>query len=150
MSWIQRYRIRRSAWESLRYAGRMHYTEGASRSQLFHRSVDNFNGAGADCSQFSASLCHWHGVKSVTDADYTGSLATKGRALAKPRRGAFVFFGTPPYVHMGVLVKPWNSREWQVIEFGDQQAPDKTPLPVLLDYFRRNGHPGHAYRDLTL
>lgn len=127
----------------------MRYTEGPERSELFHRPVGDFQGAGADCSQFSASLCNWVGVKDVTAKDYTGTLATKGRAIASPKRGAFVFFGSPPYVHMGVLVKPLLSRSWHVIEFGDQAAPDETPLPTLLEYFARRGHPGHAYRDLT-
>lgn len=145
----QRYRIRRLARKSLPYHGQMHYTEGPGRSQLFHRPRGHFKGAGADCSQYSASLCHWVGVKDVTDTDYTGTLAEKGRQIAKPCRGAFVFFGSPPYVHMGVLVRPWNTRTWHVIEFGDQAAPDETPLPELLAYFDKQGHPGHAFRDLT-
>ena len=127
----------------------MVYTEGPERSQLFHRPVGDFAGAHADCSQYSASLCHWAGVGDVTDQDFTGTLAKKGREISSPRRGAFVFFGAPPYVHMGVLVKPLLSRSWHVIEFGDQAAPDETPLPVLLAYFERTGHPGHQFRDLT-
>lgn len=127
----------------------MRYTEGPERSDLFHRPVGDFKGAGADCSQYSASLCHWVGVKDVTAKDYTGTLATKGRQIAKPSRGSFVFFGSPPYVHMGVLVRPLLSRTWHVIGFGDQAAPDETPLPVLLDYFGQQGDPGHSFRDLT-
>lgn len=127
----------------------MHYTEGPDRSQLFHRPVGEFLNAGADCSQYSASLCHWVGVKDVNDRDFTGTLAEKGAAIAKPSRGSFVFFGAPPYVHMGVLVKPLLSRTWHVIEFGDQAAPDETPFPDLLAYFEKQGHPGHVFRDLT-
>lgn len=149
MSLYKRNRIRRLARKSLAYHGRMKYTEGKGRSELFHRNRGSFLDAGADCSQYSASLCHWVGVKDVTDKDYTGTLAQKGRAISKPKRGAFVFFGDPPYVHMGVLVKPLLSRTWHVIEFGDQAAPDETPLPDLLVYFEREGHPGHAFRDLT-
>ena len=149
MSFYRRNRIRRLARKSLPYHGRMHYTEGPGRVELFHRSRGDFLRAGADCSQFSASLCHWVGVKDVTDRDYTGTLAQKGKRIAKPKRGAFVFFGVAPFVHMGVLVRPWNTRTWHVIEFGDQAAPDETPLPVLLAYFEREGHPGHEFRDLT-
>lgn len=149
MSLYRRNRIRLLARKSLPYHGEMRYTEGPGRSELFHRSRGNFRGAGADCSQYSASLCHWVGVRDVDDTDYTGTLARKGRAIAKPSRGSFVFFGAPPYVHMGVLVKPLLSREWHVIEFGDQAAPDETPLPVLLAYFAKEGHPGHQFRDLT-
>jgi hypothetical protein len=146
---LRRMRIRRSARNSLRYAGRMHYTEGPERSELFHRPKGDFLGAHADCSQYSAALCHWNGVQDVNDKDFTGTLANKGKPLASPARGSFVFFGAAPYVHMGVMVKPLLSRTWHVIGFGDQAAPDETPLPILLAYFERQGHPGHVFRDLT-
>lgn len=149
MSLYQRHRIRRLARKSLAYHGRMVYTEGPDRSQLFHRPRGEFLHAGADCSQYSASLCHWVGVRDVTEKDWTGTLAEKGRAIPKPLRGAFVFFGAPPYVHMGVLVKPLLSRTWHVIGFGDQAAPDESTLPGMLSYFRQQGHPGHVFRDLT-
>src|SRR6478752_4196160 len=123
----------------------MHYTEGPERSELFHRARGVFAGAHADCSQYSATLCHWVGVK-TDDRDYTGTLAQKGRAITYPKRGAFVFFGSPPFVHMGVLVKPWRSSVWHVIGFGEQSGPDETTLPDLLAYFQREGHPGHAFR----
>lgn len=145
----RRQRIRRLARRSLAYAGRMHYTEGPNRSQLFHRPRGDFLGAAADCSQYSASLCHWIGVKDVTDTDWTGTLAKKGRLVERPSRGVFVFFGVPPFVHMGVMVKPLLSSQWHVIGFGDQQGPDETPLPAMLRYFEQAGHPGHAFRDLT-
>jgi len=127
----------------------MYYTEGPQRSELFHRPPGDFAGAHADCSQYSASLCHWVGVKDVNDKDWTGTLGKKGRLIEKPRRGAFVFFGPPPYVHMGVLVKPLLSRDWHVIGFGDQAGPDESTLPGMLAYFKEQGHPGHAFRDLT-
>lgn len=149
MGIYQRHRIRRLARKSLAFHGEMYYTEGPERSQLFHRSRGDFRGAGADCSQYSASLCHWVGVKDATDRDYTGTLAQKGKRIAKPSRGSFVFFGAPPYVHMGVLVKPMLSRVWHVIEFGEQAAPDEATLPSLLAYFAGKGHPGHQFRDLT-
>lgn len=150
MSIYRRNQVRRLARKSLPYHGLMRYTEKSpGRSELFHRPRGQFKGAGADCSQYSASLLHWIGVSGVSDRDFTGTLAQKGRRIAKPQRGAFVFFGAPPYVHMGVLVKPLLSRDWHVIGFGDQQAPDETTLPVMLAYFASKGHPGHQFRDLT-
>lgn len=127
----------------------MHYTEGPRRSEFFHYPRGEFAGASADCSQYSATLCHWAGVKDITDKDYTGTLCKKGRKIAKPLRGAFVFFGVAPFVHMGVLVKPARSKVWHVIALGDQAGPDENTLPVLLDYFAKQGHPGHEFRDLT-
>ena len=103
-------RIRRLARKSLRYAGRMTYTEGILRSELFHQERGHFEGAHADCSQYSATLCHWVGVKDVADTDYTGTLGKKGVRLEQPERGAFVLFGSPPYVHMGVLVRPLRAK----------------------------------------
>jgi hypothetical protein len=50
---------------------------------------------------------------------------------------------------MGVMVKPMLSRTWHVIGFGDQAAPDESTLPGLLRFFKNEGHPGHAFRDLT-
>jgi hypothetical protein len=149
VSWYRRNRIRRLARSSLGYAGRMHYTEGPGREELFHRPRGSFLHAGADCSQYSASLCHGVGVKDVNDRDFTGTLAQKGKWIVKPERGAFVFFGVPPFVHMGVLVKPMLSRDWHVIGFGDQAGPGEDTLPSLLAYFAKQGHPGHEFRDLT-
>jgi len=148
MGVYRRNRVRLLARKSLSYSGRMRYTEGPHRSELFHRPRGEFLNAAADCSQFSASLCHWVGVNDVTDKDFTGTLAKKGRTC-RAKRGAFVFFGAPPYVHMGVLVRPWNTRTWHVIGFGDQAGPDDSTLPALLSYFEREGHPGHEFRDLT-
>lgn len=145
----KRQQIRRSARRSLQYAGRMSYTEGLQRSELFHRKRGNFAGAHADCSQYSATLCHWVGVKAVTDKDWTGTLAKKGKGIEQPSRGTFVFFGTPPYVHMGVMVKPLLSRSWHVIAFGHNGAPDEHRLLDLLAYFQGRGDPGYAFRDLT-
>jgi hypothetical protein len=145
----KRQRIVRLARASLAYHGRMVYTEGPQRSELFHRARGAFRGAHADCSQYSATLCHWVGVGYVTDTDWTGTLAKKGRQIERPVRGAFVFFGAPPYVHMGVLVKPMLSRSWHVIGFGNQAAPDENTLPALLGYFAARGHAGHQFRDLT-
>lgn len=140
----RRRRIVRYAKASLYYAGRMVYTEGTQRGELFHRKPGEFEAAHADCSQYSASLCHWVGVKGVTDKDWTGTLAEKGVKLTEPRPGCFVFFGSPPFVHMGVM-----ENTAQVIGFGTQSAPDRNSLAGLLAYFASQGHPGYEYRDLT-
>lgn len=140
----KRTRIVRYAKASLHYAGRMHYTEGPQRSELFHRKPGRFDGAHADCSQFSASICHWTGVKNVTDTDWTGTLCQKGQRVREAETGLFVFFGQPPFVHMGIM----ETRS-SVIGFGTQTAPDRNSLAGLLSYFAGQGHPGHEFRDLT-
>lgn len=140
----KRSRILSYAKASLTYAGKMHYTEGLQRSELFHRKPGRFGGARADCSQYSASLAHWAGVRDVTDKDWTGTLANKGVVLTAPEPGCFVFFGQPPFVHMAVV-----SSKFRCIGFGRQGAPDDNTIAGLLAYFAGNGHPGHAFRDLT-
>lgn len=140
----KRRRIVNYAKASLSYAGRMHYTETAQRSELFHRPKGKFLGAHADCSQYSASLCHWVGVQGVTETDWTGTLCRKGIKLAAPEPGAFVFFGTAPFVHMGVM-----RDRTHVIGFGQQAAPNMNTLSALLAYFAQKGHPGYEFRDLT-
>ena len=100
-------RIRRFARKSVSgITGGCTTPKGRSRSELFHRARGRFDGAHADCSQYSATLCHWVGVKDVTDTDWTGTLGQKGVKVEQPARGVFVFFGQPPFVHMGVLVRP--------------------------------------------
>lgn len=140
----KRRRIVAYAKGSLRYHGEMVYDTRAPRSQLFHRPRGEFKGAHADCSQYAATLCHWAGVAGVTDTDWTGTLGKKGRMIDNPAPGVFVFFGSPPYVHMAVMVNATRA-----IGFGDQAAPDESSLAGLLAYFNLHGHPGHAFRDLT-
>jgi hypothetical protein len=140
----RRKRIVAYAKGSLRYHGRMVYTERAARSELFNRPRGRFEGAHADCSQYAATLCHWTGVADVTDTDWTGTLGRKGKPLQAPMAGCFVFFGPPPYVHMAVMVSKLDA-----IGFGSQAAPDRSSLVGLLAYFNSAGHPGHAFRDLT-
>src|SRR5690348_1345984 len=122
----------------------MVYSEASNRGELFHRPRGKFAGAHADCSQYAATLCHWAGVPYVTDRDWTGTLAVKGKPLDRPEPGCFVFFGVPPYVHMAVMVNPTEA-----IGFGSQAAPDESSLVRLIAYFNSRGHPGHAFRDLT-
>ena len=140
----KRTRIVRYAKASLAYAGKMHYTEGVRRSELYHRPRGKFLAAHADCSQYSASICHWVGVVGVTDSDWTGTLCHKGQKLVSPEPGCFVFFGVEPFVHMGVMQ---DSKH--VIGFGTQSAPDVNTLAGLLAYFASQGHPGYEFRDLT-
>lgn len=129
---------------SLPYAGRMHYTEGRLRSQLFHRKPGDFNNAHADCSQFAASIFHWAGCTTVTDSDWTGTLWNKGTVLPAPQPSCLVIFGPPPGVHAAI----WMS-DSDVIEFGWQGAPDASTLSGLEEYFAGKGHPGVRYIKLV-
>lgn len=140
----KRRRIVAYAKGSLHYHGRMVYSEAANRSELFHRPRGRFLGAHADCSQYAATLCRWVGVPYVTDTDWTGTLAKKGKPVEQPRAGVFVFFGSPPYVHMAMMVNDHDA-----IGFGSQAAPNESSLVGLIAYFNSRGHPGHAFRDLT-
>src|SRR5690348_11756426 len=125
-------RIRYNAHAGLAFHGRMHYTQSAQRSELFHRKPRRFLGAHADCSQYAASCAKWAGVSVVTDSDWTGTLSKKGvpvRATdVKP--GHLVFFGSPPYVHVGIM-----GRNRHVLGFGSQSGPDRNTLAALLAYF---------------
>ena len=141
---VRRKRMAAYARQSLRYAGKMRYTEGPTRSELFHRKPGNFATAAADCSQYVSALAHWCGVKKVTDEDWTGSLYSKGKVLTKPVPGCVVIFGVAPGVHAAYMVG-----KGMTIGFGDQAAPSYVSLSGMLDYFARHGHPGHAFRDLT-
>jgi cell wall-associated NlpC family hydrolase len=142
----KRQRIRYNAHAGLAFHGRMHYTETAARSELFHRKPRRFLGAHSDCSQYAASCAEWAGVTSVTDTDWTGTLAKKGRPVQEHevKPGHVVFFGVPPYVHMGVM-----GRNRHVLGFGTQSGPDRNTLAGLIAYFAGVGHPGYAFRDLT-
>jgi hypothetical protein len=141
----RRHRIWAYAKAGVAYHGRMHYTElEPGRSELFHRKRGAFVGASADCSQYSATVAHWAGVKDVTDQDWTGTLGNKGKPLQEPVVGCYVLFGEPPYVHMGVM-----GYKRHVLGFGTQDGPDRNTLAVLLAYFNGIGHPGHAFRDIT-
>src|SRR5215468_1290507 len=140
----RRKRIWAYARAGLAYHGRMHYTEAANRSELFNRPRGDFLGAHSDCSQYAATCAHWSGVAKVDDTDWTGTLGKKGKLLLKPTPGCYVFFGAAPYVHMGVVGKNDN-----VLGFGSQSGPDRNTLDALLTYFAREGHPGHAFRDIT-
>jgi len=142
----KRQRIRYWAHAGLAYHGRMVYTDTAQRAELFGRRRGKFLGAHADCSQYAATMAHWAGVPSVDASDWTGTLGKKGVAVQESdvKPGHYVFFGAPPYVHMGVM-----GRRRNVIGFGTQSGPDRNTLAALLAYFAGRGHPGHAFRDIT-
>ena len=143
---VKRERIRYYAHAGLAYHGRMVYTQGPQRSELFHRKPGRFAGAHADCSQYAASCAHWAGVKGVDASDWTGTLGKKGKQVqtAHVKPGMFVFFGAPPYVHMGVM-----GRDMHVLGFGGQSGPDRNTLAALVGYFAGQGHAGFAFRDIT-
>lgn len=133
---------------SLTYAGRMYYTMGAMRDQLFHRTPGDFKGAHADCSQFVSAMVHWLGSKIATDTDATGSMLDKYAHLGGPRVGCGVVFGAAPGEHIGVCTEKVGD-DWYVVAFGHNGAPDKNRLSVLKKYFADNGHPGVTYLDLS-
>ena len=139
----RRKRLLAYARQGLAYHGRMHYTEGPNRSDLFSRPRGSFSGASADCSQYAASMAHWAGVKKVTAQDWTGTLYTKGELLADAVDGCYVIFGRSPGVHMGIM---WGRN---VVGFGEQQGPDVNTLASLIAYFAGHGHPGYVFRDIT-
>ena len=143
-------RRRAAAWARLGLTarGRMVYTEGPQRGELFHRKPGAFVGAHADCSQYASTCAHWAGSGKVDALDWTGSLWDKCRPLTKPVVGAGVIFGAHPGVHMGILTGKRNGA-WIVCGFGTQTGPDANTLEGLTSYFVRNGHPGVHYIDLT-
>lgn len=140
-------RLHTNVHESLAFAGRMVYSMSyPTRQELFHRKPNDYAGAGADCSQYVAAELHWVGVKSVTDYDYTGSLWSKGKLLTRPEPMCVVIFGPPPGEHTGFITgRTPNRRDWYVVGFGWQGAPDRTTLSGNVSYFRERGFPGVRY-----
>jgi len=141
----KRARVVAYARRSLRFAGKMRYTEGPGRSELFHRPRGAFSGASADCSQDVAAIHHWIGVRKVTDKDWTGTLYEKGRKLAVPVPGCIVIFGDAPGVHTAIM-----DTKTTCIGFGQQAGPDQNTLASMLAYFAGRGVHGHVFRDLTV
>ena len=132
---------------SLNYAGRMVYTESIlGRQGLWRRKPGDFAGAAADCSQFVATVLKWCGVKSVSRWDATGSLWNKGKPIAKPAPAAVVIFGPYPGQHTGFIThRTKDGKDWYVVGFGWQGAPDRTTLSGNVSYFRERGFPGVRY-----
>lgn len=143
----RRQKILRYAHRSLTFAGKMVYTEGPERSQLFHRAPGDFAGAHADCSQYAASILHWVGVHTVTDLDYTGTLLQKGRAESHPAAGRAVVWGPGTGSHMAWVTAKTPDGDWWTIGFGDQQGPDRVLLSQMNTYFRDHGKPGVRFLD---
>lgn len=144
----RRQRIAATARTSLQYAGRMTYTEGPGRSELFHRPAGSFSGSSADCSQYVATLAHWHGVTTVDDRDYTGTLWEKFPEQPVPAVGLAVIWGPFPGVHTAILTGQ-RKGEWITVGFGHQGAPDANTLAGMDAYFTGIGKAGHRYIDLT-
>lgn len=132
----------------LRFAGRMVYSETADRSELFSRKPGDFQGAHADCSQYVASILHWLGVKSVTSADYTGTLLQKGKLLPGPALGAVAIWGPGTGAHAAFVTARAGS-DWYVVGFGHQGAPDRSTLSGMNAYFEGVGQPGVRYLDFA-
>lgn len=128
----------------LNFAGKMVYTEGSGRSELFHRSKGDFKGAGADCSQFVSSILHWCGNTKVTDSDYTGTLLQKGKLVSSPQPGDVVVWGPGTGVHTAFITEA-SGGDWYTIGFGGQGAPDKVLLSAMDQYFSSAGNGGHRF-----
>jgi len=136
------------AVESLKYAGRMVYTEGPGRSELFNRPPGDFVGAGADCSQFVSSIMHWAGISNVNDQDATGTLLQKGKAVQGPAYARLVVFGPGGGVHTGMFTRhDKKGGHWYLTQFGDQAQPNEIELTDAEEYFRERGEPGVRFLD---
>lgn len=154
VAWLKKHRPKpskrqvavRYAKASLAYAGKMVYTEGPQRSELFNRKPGDFAGAHADCSQFVSALMHWAGITTVNDTDATGTLLEKGKAVKDPAIGRICIFGPGPGVHAAMFVGR-SGGVWQLVEFGEQSAPDEISLPNAIAYFRSRSEPGVRFRD---
>lgn len=143
--------IVRIANRGLLFAGRMTYSEGADREMLFDRKRGDFLDAHADCSQFCASDLHWLGVKSLTKTDYTGTLLEKGRLVTVLRPGLIPIWGPHTGAHAAVLTeKTPDGRDWYVVGFGHQGAPDRNTLSGMNAYFNAIGEPGVRFLEFTI
>lgn len=132
----------------LQYAGRMIYSEGPDRSELFHRKPLHYLDAHADCSQDVASNLHWLGVKTVTDTDYTGTLLEKGKLVDGPAIGRVAIWGPGTGAHAAVCTEEING-VWYVVGFGHQGAPDRNTLASMNAYFDAIGEPGVRYLEFA-
>lgn len=127
---------------SLDAAGKITYTQGVGRRALFHRPVNSFAGSSADCSQFCAAIMHWHGVKGLSDTDYTGTLLKKGKLIPAPKVGCVVIWGPGTGAHAAFITAKVGLTDWMTVGFGHQGAPDRNLLSSMNRYFRSVNEPG--------
>lgn len=139
---------------ALGFAGKMVYSMGGDRSQLFAHKPGDFEGAHADCSQFVSAIAHWLGCTWVTATDWTGSLLEKAAKLGKlrtaPAVGLGAVFGPNSGEHIGWITgKTPDGMDWYVVGFGWSGAPDRSTLSGMLAYFEARGFPGVRYIDFA-
>jgi hypothetical protein len=131
---------------ALAFAGRMVYDESPLRSELFNRQPGDFAGAHADCSQFVSAVMHWSGVTDVNQWDDTGTLLEKGRAVTEPAIARLIIAGSGTGVHVGMFTENVDG-VWQIVEDGDQAAPDRISEPAFKAYFQSRGVTEFRNRD---
>jgi hypothetical protein len=131
---------------ALAFAGRMVYDEGPLRSELFNRQPGDFAGAHADCSQFVSAVMHWSGVENVNQWDDTGTLLEKGKAVIDPAVARLIIAGSGTGVHVGMYTERVDG-VWQIVEDGDQAAPDRISEPAFKAYFQARGVTEFRNRD---
>jgi len=111
------------------------------RSEFFHEVKAVLDGTArthADCSQFYAAIANYHGVRGLTDDDYTGSLLQKGKLVYHPTPGDCVIFGGGTGEHAAMIT--YNGF---TIGFGHSPgAPNRVKLHDMATYFSQHGHPG--------
>lgn len=137
-------RLRMVAWAhwGVDHRASFVYDETVGRSKMFHRKPgDASTPIHADCSQFYAAICHWVGIASTTDTDYTGTLLQKGKKVTAPKPGDCAIFGPGTGAHAVMVTEPAGDKDWWCIGFGHQGAPDRVLLSVLETYFNLHKQP---------
>jgi hypothetical protein len=132
----------------LAYAGKMIYDESARRSELFSRHPGDFAGAHADCSQYVASILHWHGITGLTGTDYTGTLLQKGKLIRSPKQGCVAIWGPGTGAHAAFVTEK-HGADWYVVGFGHQGAPDRNTLSGMNRYFESVHEPGVRFLEFA-
>jgi len=146
-------RTRMVAWAHWGVEQRAHfiYDELAGRPIMFNRKPGDLSRPiHADCSQFYAAICHWVGLLGLTDTDYTGTLLQKGQLvpLVGARPGDAVIFGPGTGTHAAMLTER-DGKDWWIIGFGHQGAPDRGLLSGTEQWFVQHGHPGVRFLSFT-
>lgn len=133
---------------SLRFAGKMVYSEGVDREMLFGRPAGKYLNAHADCSQLGASILHWLGNKKVVNTDYTGTLLGKAKILKVPAAGRGAIWGPHTGAHFAWITEKVGN-DWMTVGFGHQGAPDRNLLSGMNEYFDSVGEPGVRFLDFS-
>lgn len=127
------------------------YSEGADRGHMFNSKPGSLPQT-ADCSQFCTSLLHWAGVKHgldkhktpLTDADYTGSLLQKGKAVTAQtaRAGDLIIYGPGTGTHAAFVRSRISAMDFWLVSHGHQGDPSRVRHSDLTVWMNRHGHSG--------